>query len=201
MQEIFKDIKNYEGRYRISNLGNVESLVTKRFLKQENAKSKDVTYKRVHLFKNGKGKHYLVHRLVALHFIDNPENKPQVNHIDNNPHNNIAENLEWCTPSENMKHSRDQGRQDKVTKLAAQAMAKANLARSKAKYDALIGTSINGRILQSYEQYDKYYRGVFICENCGKIFNACLDSSLRNINRAIPTYCRGCVMRINKNKD
>jgi len=200
MKEIFKDIKNYEGLYKVSNLGAVKSLITNKVLKQENAKSGDTTYKRVCLFKNGKGKRYLVHRLVAFHFISNPENKPQVNHIDNNTHNNTDTNLEWCTASENMKHSRDQGRQDKVTKLAAEAMAKANLAKSKLKYDAIIGTNINGRILQSYERCGRYYRGVFICENCGRTFNAGLDSSLRNINRVAPTYCRGCVIRINKNK-
>lgn len=50
------------------------------------------------------GKSYLVHRLVALHFIDNPHNKPQVNHIDGDSQNNIFSNLEWATNSENQIH-------------------------------------------------------------------------------------------------
>lgn len=62
-------------------------------------------YRQVTVSKNGKQRQYLVHRLVAEAFIPNPENKPQVNHIDGNPSNNNANNLEWVTQSENNKHS------------------------------------------------------------------------------------------------
>ena len=196
MNEIYKDIKDYEGLYQVSNYGNVRSIKHGiNILTQENAKSKDAIYKRVKLHKNGVATRFLVHRLVALHFISNPDNKSQVNHIDNDTTNNIATNLEWCTPSENMLHSRKQGRQDKVTLLAAEAMAKANLAKSKAKYDSFIGSNINGRILLSYYKEGKRYKGNFKCENCSKTFTAELDSSLRNINRPLPTYCRSCTKK------
>ena len=62
-------------------------------------------YLQVCLCENAKAKIFLVHRLVAIHYIDNPENKPCVNHIDGNKQRNCTDNLEWCTHSENMKHS------------------------------------------------------------------------------------------------
>ena len=57
------------------------------------------------LYKNGKRENKLVNRLVAEAFIPNPENKPEVNHIDGNPLNNFVTNLEWATKAENMKHA------------------------------------------------------------------------------------------------
>lgn len=61
-------------------------------------------YLRVYLSKNGKRKHHKVHRLVAQAFIPNPENKPQINHIDGNKQNNSITNLEWVTDAENKEH-------------------------------------------------------------------------------------------------
>jgi hypothetical protein len=70
-------------------------------------KDKTGDYERVVLFLegNGKSKKYLVHRLVAETFIPNPQNKPQVNHIDGNKLNNKVDNLEWATAKENTQHS------------------------------------------------------------------------------------------------
>lgn len=99
IKEIWKDISNYEGRYQISNLGNVKSLNYARTKKEHILKpqiDKD-DYKYVNLYKNGKSKHYLVHRLVAQAFIPNKNNLPQINHKDENRQNNSYNNLEWCT--------------------------------------------------------------------------------------------------------
>lgn len=66
-------------------------------------------YLRVNLYENGKRKNFHVHRLVALAFIPNPNNLPQVNHKDGNKHNNCFDNLEWCNQSENLKHAYKMG--------------------------------------------------------------------------------------------
>ena len=110
--EVWKDIKDYEGLYQGSNLGRARSLDrwvksingSVRFCKGRILKpctTKD-GYLLVNLCKNGKIKSFLVHRLVAEVFIDNPDNLPQVNHKDENKLNNNAENLEWCSSSYNI---------------------------------------------------------------------------------------------------
>lgn len=107
MEEIWKDIKGYEGLYQVSNLGNVKSLNYnhKNIVKNLKPTLYFKRYKAVSLFNNKKKKVFLVHRLVALTFIPNYENKPFVNHIDGNKFNNKLENLEWVTNSENQKHA------------------------------------------------------------------------------------------------
>lgn len=97
-------IKNYED-YEITSEGEVIShkLTTPKILKP---RVREVyKYKYINLCKNGKVKTYFIHRLVATHFVKNPKNKPQVNHIDGNSLNNNYKNLEWCTSSENVQHA------------------------------------------------------------------------------------------------
>ena len=111
MEEIWKDISNFEGLYQVSNLGNVKRILFKNGkyeIKKDKIKTKRIDkygYDTVALCKNGKQKNYLVHRLVALAFIPNLLNKPQVNHIDGNKQNNNVNNLEWCSNSENQLHA------------------------------------------------------------------------------------------------
>lgn len=98
-KQIWKDIEGYEGLYQVSNTGKVRSLNYRhtgktKVLKQN---TKDNGYKRIGLNRNGKNKGYLVHRLVALAFIPNPNNYPIINHIDEDKTNNTVWNLEWCT--------------------------------------------------------------------------------------------------------
>lgn len=105
--EIWRDVIGYEGHYRVSSLGRVMSLKTRRaglcgsILKPQ---PKASGYLNVGLHKDGKQSTRLIHQLVAAAFCPNPENKPWVNHIDTNRAHNRAQNLEWSTPTENTLH-------------------------------------------------------------------------------------------------
>ena len=107
-----RDIVGYEGHYAITPDGNVWSHKRKNFMRQLDHKG----YKRVGLRKADERKQYLVHRLVAESYIQNLENKPEVNHINCDKTDNRVENLEWVTRSENNQHAWDKGaKQFKMT--------------------------------------------------------------------------------------
>ena len=113
MKEIWKDIKDYEGLYQVSNLGRVKSL--DKYVRSKNNSfalkkgrilKSSVTkrgYKKVGLWKNGV-KWYLIHRLVAQAFIQNPNKYPQVNHINEIKTDNRVDNLEWCDQKYNVNY-------------------------------------------------------------------------------------------------
>lgn len=120
--EEWRDIPGYEGMYQISSFGRVKSLsrkIVKDFIDGRHAEhiSQEIIlspcsargYKRVILHKNGEGRRFLVHRLVAEAFVDNPNCEKIVNHLDGNKTNNVPENLEWCDYSRNMQHAFDEG--------------------------------------------------------------------------------------------
>ena len=119
MDEIWKDVNGYYGLYQISNFGRVRSLPRldnvvysngtiwsrKRkglILRQQNSNK---GYKLVSLYKEGVGCSHFVHRLVAIEFLPNPYDLPQVNHKDGDKNNNAVSNLEWCTCDENIEHA------------------------------------------------------------------------------------------------
>lgn len=109
--EVWKDVINYEGFYQVSNFGNVRSL--DRIIKYIDGRSRNEKGKvlnpykgtKKYLYIDLKGKSVSIQRLVAIHFLENPENKPTVNHIDGNKSNNHVDNLEWNTFSENNYHA------------------------------------------------------------------------------------------------
>lgn len=99
--EEFRDVVGYEDLYEVSNEGRVRNKNTGKVRKPH----KNSGYLVVILYKDGKQKNCLVHRLVAKAFISNPNNYPQVNHIDENKLNNNVENLEWCSAQYNTEYS------------------------------------------------------------------------------------------------
>lgn len=115
MEELWKDISGYEGYFEVSNLGNFRS--KDRIIKYKQSgtrlypgkplKTETIVegYQRIVLMKEAVKKRYMCHRLVAQEFIPNPDNKPFINHINGNPADNRACNLEWCSQSENELHS------------------------------------------------------------------------------------------------
>lgn len=112
-REIWQQIKGFEGFYSVSNKGNVKhDKTTKRigtgnYAREEHFIKHRINnkgYAIVDLYKGNKRSQLLVHRLVAIAFLDNPNNYKVVNHKDENPLNNSVENLEWCTQKYNMNY-------------------------------------------------------------------------------------------------
>lgn len=108
--EIWKDVVGYEGRYQVSSMGRVKSLERKdrlgRTVKERILKPGVVGsgYLMISLYAGGKQKMFFVHRLVCQALHENPDNKPQVNHINEDKADNRACNLEWSTAKENNNH-------------------------------------------------------------------------------------------------
>jgi len=118
MEEVFKDIKGYEGMYQVSNLGRVKSLIRKWVVKEKILKivphirknKYGVYYNDGYLQvgltdKNKKGHSYSIHQLIARAFIQNPNHYKEINHINGIKSDNIVENIEWCTHSGNISHA------------------------------------------------------------------------------------------------
>ena len=124
--EIWKSIPKYEGYYEASNFGRIKSIPRKvrngrgyKITKEKILKPSlnEWRYEEVNLSVNGKHRSQRVNRLIALTFIPNPDNLPQVNHKDGIKTNNNVENLEWCNASYNMLHCHANGLSDWETKI------------------------------------------------------------------------------------
>lgn len=134
MEEVWKDIKGYEGMYQVSNLGRIKRL-EKSFIDSigRNYNYKEKIYK-LQKDNNGylmvtlpKSKLFRVHRLVAEAFLENPNNLKEVNHIDGNKSNSNILNLEWVTHKQNMKHALESGLMENARKIFSQKIKERKL--------------------------------------------------------------------------
>lgn len=118
--EVWKDIEGFESFYQVSSAGRIKSLSRKIIRKRSSVeetlperimsvKKRTNYYPKVSLSKNGKVRYFKVHKLVALAFLQKDSAKNQVNHVDGDKTNNNVANLEWISPSDNIKHARDSG--------------------------------------------------------------------------------------------
>lgn len=139
--EIWVDVKGFEGFFLISNFGRAYSYErngTKGGIMKGHYT--DLNYHKVLLSKNGKKKHYFLHRLVGQHFIPNPYNLPFINHKDEDPSNNNHLNLEWCDAKYNTNYG------DGIKR------------RSESRYKPIYQLDINGKIIK------KWKSGSHICK-------------------------------------
>ena len=166
-KEIWKDVPNLDG-YQVSNLGRIKMLEytmkmpnggNKHY--KEKIKPQEKTrngYLRVKCYKDKQTKRYLIHRLVAMAFLDNPNNYPQVNHKDENKENNRADNLEWCT----LQYNHDYG-------TAKQRIARKNTNGKRSK--KIVQYSLDGKIINIFPSFGECKRsgydggGVWQCCN------------------------------------
>ena len=122
MEEVWRDIKGYEGLYKVSNLGRVKSFrnfsgFNKKFYKREKIMTpvdNGRGYLHVMLSKNKNTKHVYIHRLVAQSFLPNPNNLQEINHKDENKKNNRVDNLEWISRKDNVNYGTATSRQVKA---------------------------------------------------------------------------------------
>lgn len=159
--EEWRDIKGYEGIYQVSSYGRIKALNYKRTGKEGILKpfTKKGGYKLIKLSKNNIKHHFSIHRLVAIHFIDNPKELPEVNHKDENPSNNKVENLEWCDHTYNMNYGTKNKRCSET--LKGKYIKSKNPNAKKVKC-ITTGETFNS-LLEASEKYDIYYESIILC--------------------------------------
>lgn len=171
MEEVYKDIEGYEGLYQVSNLGNVKSFVDNNGVAREKVLKPRINgrgYLHVDLCKNKKKKIYLVHRLVAQAFIENPNNLPIINHKDECKTNNIVTNIEWCTQKYNCnygtgieRHSKAMTNNQKLSKSLT----------NNPKISKAVGAFKDGKLVLSFPSIMEAQRQGF---NHGNVWSCCI---------------------------
>lgn len=213
-KEIWKDVKGYEGYYKVSNLGNVKAIERQivningvKQLRKGHDMSKYCNgdgYLTVKLTKNNKDKRYFIHRLVAEAFIsDKPVGceRYEINHKDCNRKNNNVENLEWCTHTENVRHSAKLGNYSgrfgelnpnyKNTTLKERFANNPELRKTQARPNAQNGRAVK---INMYGFNDKFIKTFFGMGECAEYLQ-----KEKGINCSI-NYLRNKISECSKNK-
>lgn len=193
--EIWKDIAGYEGQYQVSSLGRVKSLSrpqsrTERFLKFDVSKKINTNYFRVTLATNNQTKRVFVHRLVASAFIENKDNLPYVNHIDNNGENNNIENLEWCSHSGNMIHAQIQGRLHEAQSKGGKIASKVAKDKARATHESNIGKVYGDWTFLEIAKEEGNWKGLFRCV-CGLE----KEVNISTVTSGTSRNCRSCGLK------
>jgi len=165
IEEVWKDIPGYEGIYQASNQGRIRSIdrfITNRYKQLQPRKGAMMSvslhrqgYGRVLLTKDRKSKTVFIHRLIALTFIPNPQEKKEVNHKNGIKMDNTVDNLEWCTPSENVKHAHRTGL---LTTIMGEKHYKSKLSEEdvkKIRHDYAMGHTSHKKLAKEYNLNQK----------------------------------------------
>lgn len=161
--EIWKDIDGYENKYEISTFGRVKSVKNNLIMKPMIARN---GYLIACLWKNNKQSKVCIHRLVAQAFIPNPNNYPEINHIDENKENNNVENLEWCTHVYNLNYGNVKKKIGKANKNKITTDETRQKLREDSSRKRWINNGINEKFVR-IEQLDYFFNNGW---NKGRIF-------------------------------
>lgn len=183
MEELWMAINGFDGLYEVSSLGRIKSLRRNKITPQQ---KQNGGYLLVHLHNKGYRKACTVHRLVAMAFIPNPNNKGQVNHIDGNKQNNKVANLQWVTGKENMRHAFNNGMMDKAIALSTERMKEVGVAFKLENSDRLRRLNKLARI--PVAQIDKDGNILKIWESK----KAAERSGYHNVNKVIQGRLKTC---------
>ena len=148
---MMKDIPNFEGLYAATEDGQIWSYRKKKFLKSSGTGYQVITLNDA----TGKGKQYLLHRIIATVFLPNPDNLPEVNHKDEDKTNNAVSNLEWCTHSYNMDYGNTKQKQK-------EAMQRINKKNRKPVYCVELNRTFSHR-LEAFEELGVHPQSIFNC--------------------------------------
>lgn len=189
-QEIWKPVKEYEGLYEVSNMGRIKGLTRNQIKKQGIS---NWGYSTVTLSRNSAARKKLVHRLVAEAFIPNPDELPEVNHIDGDKQNNSVGNLEWCTASENLKHAWNLGLTKGKTGQHMSQFSRTKMSNSlKGKFDGE-KNPMYGKTRPDVAKRNRETGKSVMCVETGKVFDTLVVAgcSVGLTPYAIGNVCRG----------